>query len=248
MRERIIPPLQQEAWAARHAAALTGAEPVLGIEAVVFDAYGTLFDVRAVEAACTRLTPHGEAFAALWRAKQLEYTWLRTLMGSFAPFDRVTAEALDYALARYRLAPDDALRGDLLAAWLTLAPFPDVADALARLADLPLAILSNGSPAMLEPLLAHGGLAGAFRLVLSVAPAGAYKPDPRAYALGPAALGLDVGTILFVSSNPWDVVGAKTYGYQVAWCNRSGLTLDRHGPGPDHEVRGLAELPPLLGR
>ncbi len=248
---RVIPPHVQDAWTSRRAEALghqlarAEAPP---IAAIVFDAYGTLFDVRSVEAACTRLTPHGEAFAALWRTKQLEYTWLRTLMGAYVPFEQVTAEALDYALQRYDLAPDEALRRDLLDAWLALEPFPDVPGALERLADWPLAILSNGSPAMLEPLLRNSGLADAFRLVLSVDPVGAYKPDPRVYALAPAALGVDPSAILFVSANPFDVIGAGHYGYQVAWCNRSGLPLDTHGPAPDLELRGLHQLPDALGR
>ena len=248
---RVIPPHVQDAWASRRAEALghqlarAGAPP---IAAIVFDAYGTLFDVRSVEAACARLTPHGEAFAALWRAKQLEYTWLRTLMGAYVPFEQVTAEALDYALRRYDLAPGEDERRDLLAAWLALEPFPDVPSALARLDDWPLAILSNGSPAMLEPLLRNSGLADAFRLVLSVDPVEAYKPDPRVYALPPAALGVDASAILFVSANPFDVIGAGHYGYQVAWCNRGGLPLDTHGPAPDLELRGLQQLPDALGR
>ena len=251
MQERAIPPLVQEAWAGRRTeileqqAVLSEAPPVA---AIVFDAYGTLFDVRSVEAACTVLTPHGEAFAALWRAKQLEYTWLRTLMGRYAPFDQVTAEALDYALRRYDLAPGDELRRDLLAAWLALDAFPDVPGALARLGDWPLAILSNGSPPMLEPLLAKSGLAGAFRLVLSVDPVGAYKPDPRVYALAPAALGVEAAAILFVSANAWDAIGAKACGFQVAWCNRAGAPLDTHGPAPDIELRGLDGLAAALGR
>src|SRR5437868_5812230 len=111
----------------------------------------------------------------------------------------------------------------------------DVPGALARLGDWPLAILSNGSPPMLEPLLAKSGLAGAFRLVLSVDPVGAYKPDPRVYALAPAALGVEAAAILFVSANAWDAIGAKSCGFQVAWCNRAGAPLDTHGPAPDLE-------------
>ncbi len=246
---RVFPPHVQDAWASRRAEALghqlarAGAPPVA---AIVFDAYGTLFDVRSVEAACTRLTPHGEAFAALWRAKQLEYTWLRTLMGAYVPFEQVTAEALDYALRRYDLAPDEALRRDLLDSWLALEPFPDVPGALERLAEWPLAILSNGSPAMLEPLLANSGLADAFRLVLSVDPVEAYKPDPRVYALATEALDLPAARILFVTANAWDAVGAKTFGFWVAWCNRAGLPFDTHGPAPDLEIRSLDQLAGML--
>ena len=248
---RVFPPHVQDAWASRRTEALgqqlarAGVPPVA---AIVFDAYGTLFDVRSVEAACTRLTPHGEAFAALWRTKQLEYSWLRTLMSAYGPFEQVTGEALDYALRRYDLAPDEALRRDLLDSWLALEPFPAVPGTLERLAEWPLAILSNGSPAMLEPLLRNSGLADAFRLVLSVDPVEAYKPDPRVYALAPAALGVEVSQVLFVSANPFDVIGAGHYGYQVAWCNRSGQPLDTYGPPPDLELRGLHQLPDALGR
>ncbi|HEX5502482.1 MAG TPA: haloacid dehalogenase type II [Thermomicrobiales bacterium] len=245
MRGRIIPPIQQDAWAARRAAELArqlapaGDEPV---EAVVFDAYGTLFDVGSLADVCAAVAPDGAAFAALWRAKQLDYTWLRTLMDRYAPFSAVTAEALDYALRRHGLAPDETARRDLLAAWLRLAPFPDAPGALARLRGLPLAILSNGSPDMLAPLLAHSGLRDHFRHVLSADAARAYKPDPRVYALAPAALGLPAGRLLFVSANAWDAIGARAYGFRVAWCNRAGQPLDPHGPAPDVELRDLGEL------
>lgn len=249
----VIHPLVQQAWASRREETLVnqltfaveGAPPVM---AIVFDAYGTLFDLGAVEAACARLTPHGAAFAAHWRAKQLEYTWLRTLMGAYASFDEVTAEALDYTLRHFDLAPDEMVRQGVLAAWRALEPFPDVPDTLARLSDWPLAILSNGNPAMLEPLVTASGLGEHFRLILSVDGVGAYKPDPRAYALAHGALGIDTSAILFVSANPFDVIGAKSYGYQVVWCNRAGLLLDHHGPPPDLELRTLSQLADLLGR
>jgi 2-haloacid dehalogenase len=245
MRGRIIPPVQQEAWSGRRVAELArqlaaaGGEPV---GAVVFDAYGTLFDVASLADACAAVAPDGAAFAALWRAKQLEYTWLRTLMGRYAPFSDVTAEALDYALRRHGLTPDEVARRDLLAAWLRLVPFPDAPGALARLGHLPLAILSNGSPDMLGPLLAQSGLRDAFRHVLSADEARAYKPDPRVYALAPAALNLPAARILFVSANAWDAIGARAYGYRVAWCNRTGQPLDPHGPAPDVEISDLREL------
>ena len=120
--------------------------------------------------------------------------------------------------------------------------------AQAQLADWPLAILSNGSPVMLEPLLANSGLAGAFRLDLSADAVEAYKPDPRVYALAPGALGVEAAQILFVSANPFDAIGAKSYGFQVAWCNRGGVPLDTHGPPPDVELRGLDQLPAALGK
>ncbi len=247
----ILPRPTGEAWAGRRDETLRWQLTLAGlppVEAIVFDAYGTLFDVRAVEATCRRLIADAAAFAALWRAKQLEYAWLRTLMGAYVPFEQITAEALDYTLRRHDLTLDEAARRATLDAWLRLEPFPEVPAALARLADRPLAILSNGSPAMLHRILAHNGLEAAFRHVLSVDAVGAYKPDPRVYALAPAALTVPAERILFVSSNPWDAVGAKAYGYGVAWCNRAGAVLDRHGPAPDLEVRALDQLADALGR
>jgi 2-haloacid dehalogenase len=245
-----IPPHVRDAWRERslerlrQGLALAAGEP---IGAVVFDAYGTLFDVRSVEAACAALTADAAAFAAHWRAKQLEYSWLRSLMGRYADFAAVTAEALDHALARFDLAPDKATKRALLDAWLTLEPFLEVRDALKRLAARPLAILSNGSPAMLDAVLRHNGLAGRFAAVLSADAARAYKPDPRVYTLATAALALPAERILFVTANPWDAVGAKTCGLRVAWCDRAGLPFDTHGPAPDVAVRSLAQLAEALG-
>jgi len=216
--------------------------------AVVFDAYGTLFDLRSVEVACATVTADAPTFAAHWRAKQLEYSWQRTLMGRYTDFAAVTAEALEHAIMRFGIAPDEATKRALLAAWLTLEPFPDAREALDRLSSRPLAILSNGSPAMLAALLEHSALADHFAAVLSVDAAEAYKPDPRAYALAPAALGQPAERLLFVTANPWDAIGAKSYGLRVAWCNRAGLAFDTHGPAPDIEVRSLAELAEVLVR
>lgn len=246
-----VPPLVRDAWAGRRTETLARQFALAGnlpVEALVFDAYGTLLDLGAVEAACARLTARHAEFAALWRAKQLEHTWLRTLMGRYADFERVTAEAFAYTLDRFDLAADAALRGAVLDSWLTLDPFPEAPAALARLRERPLAILSNGSPAMLEVALVYAELDGVFGQVLSVDAARAYKPDPRAYALAPAALDLPAERILFVSSNPWDAIGAKHHGYQVAWCNRADLVLDTHGPPPDLEVRDLAQVADALGQ
>lgn len=218
------------------------------IGAVVFDAYGTLFDLAAVERACAVLLPDPAPFVALWRAKQLEYSWLRALMGTYADFDQITAEALDHALAHHALRPVAAARRELLAAWHALDPFPDVADALARLDGLPLAILSNGTPPALAALLARSDLGGAFAAVLSADSVGQYKPQSAVYALAPAALALPPARILFVSANGWDAVGAGAYGFPVAWCNRAGRTPETHGPAPTLDVRDLGQLAEALGR
>ena len=249
MERRHIPPLIKDAYAHRRNATLAGQVAVAGlspIAAIVFDAYGTLFDLAAIERACAAVTDDAAALAGLWRAKQLEYSWLRSLMGRYADFAAVTAEALDYALAGLPHTPSGQERRRLLDAWLSLDPFPDVPAALARLRARPLAILSNGSPAMLAAAVRHAGLADAFEHLLSVDAAGAYKPDPRVYALAPAALGVPAANILFVSANGWDVVGAKASGFTVAWCNRAGRARETHGPGADLEVASLEHLAEIV--
>lgn len=242
MPRRAIPPHIRDASKERSIERLreTLAEATAApVAAIVFDAYGTLFDVRSIEAACATVALDPAAFAAHWRAKQLEYSWQRSLMGRYADFATVTAEALDYTLARFRVHPGDEIVDELLQTWRTLEPFPEVRDALAALAPRPLAILSNGSPAMLDALLRHTHLADRFAAVLSVDAAQTYKPDPRAYALATDALKLPAARILFVTANPWDAVGAKAFGFRVAWCNRAGLPFDTHGPAPDYEIRAL---------
>lgn len=218
------------------------------IEAVVFDAYGTLLDLTSLETACRSLTPEPAAFVAQWRAKQLEYSWLRALMSNYADFAQVTRDALDYTLAHFAVGANDKTVRALLAAWLTLEPYPEVPGTLARLQGLPLAILSNGSPAMLAAAIKHARLSQHFDAVLSADAAHTYKPDPRVYALAPAALKLAPDQILFVSANAWDAVGAEGYGFRVAWCNRTGQTRDTHGPAPDLEVRTLNDLAEALRR
>lgn len=251
MTGRHIPSHIRDAWSGRRREALARQVALADgppIGAVVFDAYGTLFDLGAVEAACAGVAGDPAAFAAHWRGKQLEYSWLRTLMGTYADFAAVTAEALGQTLAHFRIGPADAPVADLLASWRALEPFPEVAAALDRLCDLPLAILSNGSPAMLAEVLAHARLDEHFAAVLSVDAARAYKPDPRAYALAPAALDLPGDQILFVTANAWDAVGAKAAGFRVAWCNRAGQAFDTHGPAPDLEVPGLGGVADALRR
>ena len=210
-------------------------------DAYVFDAYGTLFDVHSVMALAERMAPgHGAALSQLWRAKQLEYTWLGSLMERRHDFRAVTAEALDYAAAALVLPLDEAQKRALCDAWLDLAPFPDASATLARLHPAPRWILSNGTRDMLDPLVARSGLA--VDGVLSVDAAGVYKPSPRVYRLATEALGLPPHRIGFVSANGWDATGAKACGFIVWWINRAGLPIDRHGPAPDHVVGSLAEV------
>lgn len=215
--------------------------------ALVFDAYGTLFDVHSVTAAAESIWPgRGAALSQLWRAKQLEYTWLRSLMGRYEDFTHVTESALRYACARLELAADDAQRGRLMEAYLHLATFPEVGDALARLRGIRLAILSNGSPAMLEPVVFNAALHGVITDVLSVDAVKVFKPDPRVYRLAVDRLGVAAKAIGFVSSNCWDAIGARSFGFRTFWINRAGAPMDELGVRPEHELRSLAELPALV--
>jgi 2-haloacid dehalogenase len=213
------------------------------VSAFVFDAYGTLFDVHSVASLGERLAPgHGAALSQLWRTKQLEYTWLGSLMERRLDFAAVTARALDYAIAALALPLDDSARTRLVAAWLDLAPYPDALATLQRLAPRPRWILSNGTLPMLEPLCERSGIARQLDGILSVDEAGIYKPSPRVYALATARLGLAADRIGFVSANGWDAVGAKAFGFTVWWINRAGNPVDRHGPAPDHVIGALAEI------
>ena len=216
-------------------------------KAFIFDAYGTLFDVHSVVEAGRALTRDPQALSLLWRQKQLEYTWLRTLMGRYEDFWAVTEAALRFALGRLGIAAGDEAVARLMDAYLSLATFPDVAGALAGLAGTPLGILSNGSPRMLDAAVRSSGLAGTFRHVLSVDAVRAYKPSPTVYELGPRAFGVPAGDILFVSSNAWDVAGAKAFGYRTCWCNRLAAPMDGLGVSPDLEVRTLDEILGKLG-
>ena len=225
----------------------------ISADALVFDAYGTLFDVHSVETTADRLFPgRGSALSQLWRAKQLEYTWLQSLMQSplqrREDFAAVTAHALDYAAEALGLPLAAAARHRLLDAYLDLAPFADVEPALAQLAPLPRLILSNGTREMLEPLAAATGIARHLDAILSVDTAGVYKPSPRVYQLAVDHLKLLPTRIGFVSSNGWDAIGAKAYGLTSIWVKRRQVPLDRHGPKPDAIIASLAELPALLSK
>ena len=213
------------------------------IRGFVFDAYGTLFDVHSVVEAGRALTDDPVALSVLWRQKQLEYTWLRSLMGRYEDFWSVTEAALRYSVKRLGLRADEAALRRLMDAYLTLACFPDVPKALARLAGRPRAILSNGAPRMLAAAVASSGLVAALEHVISVDRVKVYKPAPAVYALGPATLGVPADELMFVSSNAWDVAGAKAAGYRVAWCNRAGAPEEELGVRADWVVTNLMELP-----
>jgi len=209
------------------------------VDALVFDAYGTLYDVHSVVRRCETCFPgKGTALSQLWRAKQLEYTWQRSLMQRYAPFSQVTREALAYSCAALglRLAEHESA---LMDEYLRLAPFPEVRPALARLPGKK-AILSNGSPDLLEPLVRNSRLH--FDAVLSVDELRIYKPAPQVYELAVRRLGVPKEKIAFVSSNCWDALGAKSYGFTVYWINRAGAPVDALGFAPDAQFESLTGL------
>jgi 2-haloacid dehalogenase len=220
-----------------------------GIEACVFDAYGTLFDYASAAEGCRDLLgDKGERLTLLWRDKQLQYAWLRAVQNRHADFWQVTGDALDYALEALDLA-DAALRDKLMNLYLTLAAFPEVPEVLRRLkaAGLATAILSNGTPAMLRAAVDGAGIGGFLDGVMSVEEVGIYKPHPKVYQLAVDGLGAAAGMILFVSSNAWDAYAASAFGMRVAWCNRYAQRRERLPGHPDREIGALAELPSLLG-
>jgi 2-haloacid dehalogenase len=220
------------------------------ISALVFDAYGTLFDVHSVTRLADSLFPgKGAALSAAWRTKQLEYTWLRSLMGGYEDFNRVTASALEWSLESLGIGAGDGARRSLLDEYRRLATFPEVPAALEAMSRArPLAILSNGHPEMLEAVVDHNGLREHFRGgILSVHTARVFKPAPAVYRLAEDRLGLPRTMMGFVSSNGWDAAGAKAFGFRVFWVNRAGAPTERLGSRPDSVVSDLRELAGLVG-
>ena len=213
------------------------------IRGYVFDAYGTLFDVHSVVEAGRVITGDPVALSTMWRQKQLEYTWLRALMGTYADFWVVTEAALRYTIGRLGLTASEAQVRQLMEAYLSLACFPEVKAALRQLAGRPRAVLSNGAPSMLAAAVSASGLTPLLEHVISVDRVKTYKPSPLVYALGPETLGVSAGELLFVSSNGWDVAGAKAFGYQVVWCNRTGAPEEELGVRPDLVIDSLEKIP-----
>jgi len=214
------------------------------LDALVFDAYGTLFDVHSVQRRCEECWPgRGAALSVAWRAKQLEYTWQRSLMRAYRPFSEVTRDALAHACEALDLPLSSAQSDELLQEYRRLSLFSDVTATLRQL-DGRKAILSNGSPDMLEPLVRQSGLK--LDAVLSVDELKIFKPAPEVYALAVKRLGVEAGRIGFVSSNCWDALGAKAFGFRVFWINRAGAPVDRLGVKPDAVLRTLGELPEVL--
>jgi 2-haloacid dehalogenase len=241
------------------------------IKAVVFDAYGTLYDVQSVAAVTEEAFPgYGEIVTQIWRIKQLEYTWLRSLMRRYQDFSVITRDSLAYALRVLGLEHERGVFEHIMDKYLHLDLYPDAAGALAAMGDRKLAILSNGSTGMLDALVANSGLGRVLDATISVDAKQTFKPAPEAYSLIEQRLGVAPEEVLFVSSNPWDVCGAKAFGLNVAWiervtpeamalaCVRSDFVapltmfkairtqMDELGLEPDHRIHTLAELPGLV--
>jgi 2-haloacid dehalogenase len=241
------------------------------IKAIVFDAYGTLYDVQSVADITEEIFPgYGEIITQVWRIKQLEYTWLRSLMRQYRDFGAVTRDSLTYTLKCLGLEYDDAPFARIMDKYLHLDLYPDAMLALEAMAEKKLAILSNGSPDMLNALVRNSGLRPILDAVISVDAKGIFKPAPEAYTLIESTLKIAPSEVLFISSNPWDVCGAKSFGLNVAWIERvtpeamalaclesdtlPPLTMfkairtqmDELGFEPDHRIHSLAELPKLV--
>jgi len=215
----------------------------LRVKGIAFDMYGTVVDVGAVAEACKEVAPDAAAFNAQWRAKQLEYTFLRSLMGKYQDFWKVSEQALQFTAQRFGLELNAEQRRRLMEAWLRPTPYPEVAAALPRLAArYPLAVLSNGTRKMLQAGLEQSGLRPHFRWVITADQVKVYKPSPKVYGLAPRHMKLKKRQILFVSSNSFDVLGAKSFGFTVCWINRTGAPSDPIGPLPDLVVSSFDEL------
>jgi 2-haloacid dehalogenase len=215
------------------------------IRAVVFDAYGTLFDVHSVSSLAEQLFPgRGDALSQLWRQKQLEYSWLRTMSRRYKPFWEITRDALRHAAARLGLALDAASETRLMNQYSSLSAFPENLDALRALkaAGLPLGILTNGNRDMIDVSVRSAGMTGLFDHVLSSQQVEAFKTTDRLYALAPEAFGCRARQILFVSSNCWDAIGATWYGYTSFWINRAGAPIEQLDTEPDHTGSLLTEV------
>jgi 2-haloacid dehalogenase len=215
------------------------------IRGIVFDLYGTLYDVHSVATQCDSFYPQlGRELSVLWRQKQLEYTWLRSLMGQHVDFEKATEDSLVYTFRHLGLELDEPRRAALCDAYLRLSPFPEVPAALRELRarGLPLAILSNGSVRSIDSVVRHSGLLDEFTHLISIDDVRIFKPSHRVYELAERKFDLHRSAILFVSSNAWDVTGAAYFGYPTCWVNRGAGTFEEMGQRPAHTVAGIDAL------
>jgi len=215
------------------------------IKALVFDVYGTLFDVYSVKEKCEELyNGKGEEISILWRQKQLEYSFLRQLMGQYEPFSKVTMDALKYALKKFNLKYNYENGKILMEAYKGLSCYPEVENVLEQMKHKTLAVFSNGSRDMLEPLIQSSGLSHLFDETISVDDIKQYKPTPASYTHALNTLGLERKEVLFMSSNGWDISGAKNFGFKTAWINRSNAPVEELNQTPDciyQDLNGILE-------
>lgn len=215
------------------------------IRAVVFDAYGTLFDVHSVAGLAEQLFPgSGDALSRLWRQKQLEYSWLRAMSGRYKPFQEITRDALRFAAGQLALSMRPEHEAGLMDQYASLPAFPENLSTLRALkaAGLPLGILSNGNREMIEASVRNAGMTGIFEHLLSSQDVESFKTTATIYALAPSAFGCPAREILFVSSNCWDAIGARWYGYTSFWINRTGAPLEQLDTQPDHTGNLLTDV------
>lgn len=213
------------------------------IKAFVFDVYGTLFDVTAVKDECEKLYPgYGETISQTWRAKQVEYFMLRQLMGNYATLSSITHQALKYALKENELKSNEQNEQHLLEAYLHLPLYAEVEKVLTELKDQKLVVFSNGSHDMLDPLIENAGLENLFSEVLSIDEIQQFKPAPASYQYAVEKLDLENHEVLFMSSNGWDISGAKNFGFQTAWINRKNLPIEELELEPDYIFSDLNGL------
>ena len=223
------------------------------IQALVFDSYGTLFDLNQANEECEKQYPgNGAKIAQSWRQKQLQYSWLRALMDRYLDFKNITRDALVFVLKENQLVYDENIIDNLTRSYLTMRPYPDVADGLRSLKQLVgrLAILTNGTEDSMKQVIDHAGFSSMFDLILSVDKVKTYKPNPKVYELAPKELKIkEKERILFVSGNSWDVAGAKSFGLLTVWINRSSQReFDNLGVLPDFKVGSMNEVRDLLSR
>lgn len=219
-----------------------------GIKALAFDAYGTVFDVHSVVELAEKFFPgKGQALSQLWRAKQIEYMYLRTLMGRYIPHNENTESALKYSMKFLQLPGGEQERKALMAAYESLTPFPDAVKALPQLAGFKRSILSVGTPDLIQKLVANSGLADQFDTLFSVDAVKVYKPHPMTYQMAIDHYGVDRHEVGFVTSNYFDVAGARAFGFKVIWINRKGDMPDELGLLPHVELQGIHQLPEVLG-
>ena len=217
------------------------------IKAIIFDAYGTLFDVNSAAEKCKeRLGDKWEGFANYWRTTQLEYTWLRSLMKRHKDFWQITEDSLDKSMNFYNI--DNAMRSELLNLYKVLSPFTEVRDALNKLkqSNYKLAILSNGTPDLLNELVVSNGLKDIFDDIFSVEEVGIFKPDSKVYDLPINKYNIEKNEVLFLSANTWDVSGAGNYGYNTVWVNRNNNIFDKLDFEPNKQISNLSELLDLI--